>query len=282
VAFAAKPVLIDTGPFTAVPEHRRTTYGGALFAPNPLTNQGRTTFFYTALDSKKQLWQRGLGRDNRHTLGARIEGSQKGWDYTYELIGQIGTFSPVAGPNVGIRAFAVTTDTGWTAMKLQPRYFRLGLVANVTSGDRGTGSLGTFHPLFPDLAYSGRLGLVGPSNLISVTPSLRFTPTRRILIISEWDFFWRQNTHDAIYTPSLLTTTIDSGITGFIAFPSVNQKRFIGNQIGNGVKFTLDRHLTYTILYTYLRAGAFIKNTPPSVPPGKSVGYAVMLFTYTF
>ena len=28
------------------------------------------------------------------------------------------------------------------------------------------GLLGTFHPLFPDTAYSGKLGLVGPGNVI--------------------------------------------------------------------------------------------------------------------
>jgi hypothetical protein len=277
IAFAAKPVLIDTGPLTALPEHRRTTYGGALFGPNPWSHQGRTTFFWTALDSKDQQWWRGTGRDNRQTLGARIEGSKKGWDYTYEAISQLGTFSPIGGPSVPIHAFGVTSDTGWTAAKLQPHYLRVGVVANITSGDGGTGALGTFHPLFPDLNYSGKLGLVGPTNVISVTPSLRYTITPRIFLLSEWDFFWRENTHDAIYSPSLQTTTIDSGIVGFITFPSLDNKRYIGNQPGNAVQFTIDRHSTYTISYAPMFAGAFIKDAK-----GKDVSYLTMWYTYRF
>jgi Alginate export len=85
-AQATKPVLIKGGVFDDPPEHGRTCWGGGFFAPNPFTKKGRAVVFYTWLDTKHQLWQRGLGRDQRHTLDARIEGSQGGWDYAYESI----------------------------------------------------------------------------------------------------------------------------------------------------------------------------------------------------
>jgi Alginate export len=286
-----KPFWVtEAGAFVDPLEHFRTSWGGGFFAPNPFTKQGRTGVFFAALDSKNQLWQRGLftspqpqGRDRRYTLGGHIEGFQKGLDYTYEGILQLGTFTPVQGPSTSIRAWAITTETGFTFVKSR-HYPRIGLRSNIISGDGGHGSLGTFHPLFPDAAYSGKLALVGPSNVIDVTPNFRVALTKRVYFLSEWSFFWREKTSDAIYTPALNTTPVSSGITGFIEFPAYpgDRARFVGNQASVGAQLTIDRHLTYTLGYDYLIAGDFLKDTPPGVPPGKSVGYFVMWFTYRF
>lgn len=278
---AMKPVWAREGPWDNTPENGVTTWGGGFFGPNPLTHQGRIGGFYVGLDTKRQLWERGLGRDDRQTIGGRIDGTHNGLDYTYELIGQFGTFTPVEGPSVGIRAWAVTSDTGFTFMKSR-HYPRIALRSNVTSGDNGHGNLGTFNPLFPDTAYSGQLGLVGPSNVIDVTPAFRFGVTRRIFFLAEWSFFWRENTNDAIYSPSLNTTPISTGITGYIEFPSVDQQRFVGNQLSLGTRVNVNQHLTYTVGYNYFTVGSFIKDTPQGVTPGKDVGYFVTWFTYSF
>ena len=60
----------------------------------------------------------------------------------------------------------------WQTAKFVPR---LGFRANVTSGDkdRNDPDSQTFSPLFPGTAYSGRIGLIGPSNVIDTTPTLR-------------------------------------------------------------------------------------------------------------
>jgi opacity protein-like surface antigen len=106
--------------------------------------------------------------------------------------------------------------------------------------------------------------------------------TRSIYFLAEWSFFWRESTNDAIYSPSLLTTPVNSGITGYIEFPDVNRQRYVGNQLGLGTQFNLNQHLTYTVGYNYLTVGSFLKDTPPGFPPGKNVGYFVMWFTYRF
>jgi hypothetical protein len=276
---ATKPVLLKPGTFDDAPEHGRTSWGGGFIAPNPFSKQGQIGVFYTGLDTKHQLWQRGLGRDQRHTIGGRIEGAHKGWDYAYETLAQLGTFTPVQGPSVGIRAWAVTTDDGFTFQ--ESRYYpRLGLSTSFTSGDSGHGNLGTFHPLFPDTGYSGKTGLVGPSNGYEVTPSFRFALTRRIYCINEWNFFWRQNTHDAVYTPALLTVPVDSGIIGFIEKPgNFSTARYIGSQPGTAAMVTIDRHLTYIMAYLdFANLGQFLKETPPA----KRTGLFVALLNYTF
>jgi hypothetical protein len=275
---ATKPVALKFGAFDDVPEHGRTAYGGGLFAPNPFTKKGRFGLFYVGLDTKHQLWIRGLGRDNRHTVGARLEGMARGWDYTYEALMQLGTFTPVQGPSIGIRAWAVTTETAYTFQKLR-HYPRIGFVSSFTSGDGGHGSLGTFHPLFPDTAYSGKLGLVGPSNGYEATPTLRFGLTRRIYVLSEWSFFWRQNTNDGIYTPSVITLPIDTGITGFIERPgNLSKARYIGNQAGVATAITLDRHFTYVAAYDFFFPGQFLDQTPPA----KKTGLLLMFLNYKF
>jgi len=264
-AQATKPVVIKPGAFSGAPEHGRTSWGGGFFAPNPFTKQGQIGVFYAGLDTKDQLWQRGLGRDQRHTIGALIGGAQKGWDYTYETLVQLGTFTPVQGPSVGIRAWAVTTDDGFTFQKSR-HYPRIGLSSSFTSGDSGHGNLGTFHPLFPDTTYSGKMGLIGPSNGYEVTPTFRLGLTRRIYWLNEWSFFWRQNIHDAVYTPALLTVPVDSGITGFIEEPgNLSTARFIGSQAGSAAMITIDRHFTWVVAYAhFVNLGPFLKETPPA------------------
>jgi hypothetical protein len=261
---ATKPVLLKPGAFDDAPEHGRTSWGGGFFAPNPFTKQGQIGVFYTGLDTKHQLWQRGLGRDQRHTIGALIGGAQKGWDYTYETLVQLGTFTPVQGPSVGIRAWAFTTDNGFTFQKSR-HYPRIGLSSSFTSGDSGHGNLGTLHPLFPDTTYSGKMGLVGPSNGYEVTPTFRLGLTRRIYWLNEWSFFWRQNIHDAVYSPGLLTVPVDSGIVGFIEKPgNFSTARFIGSQAGTAAMITIDRHLTCVVAYAhFVNVGQFLKETPP-------------------
>lgn len=277
---ATKPVLNLFGSFDDVPEHGRTSWGGGFFAPNPWTEQGRVGVFYTALDTKKQLWNRGLGRDLRHTLGARIEGNRKGWDYTYEGLAQIGTFTPVQGPSVPIHAWAATTDDGFTFQRSR-HYPRVGLVTSFTSGDSGQGALGTFHALFPDSAYSGKLGLIGPSNVYGITPNFRFLLVPRVYVMSEWAFFFRQNIHDGIYTPSVpfCQCPIESGIISFIERPgNLSNARYIGNQAGIASAVTIDRHFTYIVAYNFFTPGKFLKQTPPAV----TTGFLLMFINYNF
>jgi Alginate export len=277
-AQATKPVEEKPGALDDAPEPGRTSWGGGGFAPNPLTKRGRTSFFYTALDTKQQLWNRGLGHDMRHTLGVRLEGQQTAWDYTWEGLVQLGTFTPVDGQGVPIHAWGFTTDDGYTFQRSR-HYPRIGLATSFTSGDSGHGALGTFHPLFPDTAYSGKLGLVGPSNGYEVTPTFRFGLTRRIYCLSEWSFFWRQNTNDGIYTPAVLTTPVDSGIIGFIEKPgNFSKAAYIGNQAGIAAAITIDRHITYVAAYNYFTPGEFLKETPPA----KATGLFLTFVNYTF
>ena len=263
-AFFTKPVQINEGAFDDSPEHRQTFYAASIFANNPFTKDGRTALFYIGLDTKNWCWQRGCGRDQRHTLGLRIRGTREKFDYVYEYLAQWGTFREA----IPIRAWAFTTDSGYT-MPGWRFYPRFGLRVNGTSGDKG-GSLGTFNPMFPDHAYSGRIALVGPSNNIDVTPNVRLALTSRIYFLPDVAFFWRTSTQDGIY----------GIVSPYLAIPTgQTRQRFIGSHISLPTQFIINRHLTYTVGFTQFFKGAFIRNLNP---PGHSVTFLTTFLTYRF
>lgn len=264
-AFVARPVQINTGAFDDDSDPNQLFVATSVFARNPFTPQGRVALFYIGLTTHQWAWQRGFGRDERHTIGMRMLGMQGRWDYVYEVLLQHGTFADT----IPIRAWAVTTDTGYT-VPTHRWYPRFGLRMNVSSGDRGTGELGTFNPMFPDNAYSGKIGLVGPSNSIDVTPNLRVAFTPRVYFIPDFAFFFRQKKTDGIY----------GVVSPYVVTPSAgSNKLFIGGQLSLPMQMNLTPHLTYTVAYGHLFAGGFLKDLEPK---GKSVTFLTNFLTYKF
>src|SRR5207253_1258729 len=184
--------------------------------------------------------------------------------YNYELIGQWGTFK-----DNPIRAWAISTDTGRSFVKA-PFKPRIGFKTDIGSGDHDAKdtTLNTFNPLFPSTAYSGKIGLLGPQNIIDLEPGVRLKLTPRITTTAEWGFFWRTSLHDGIYGISL--SPFKTG--------QLSQSRYVANQPDLQLAFAVDRHLTIVGILTQFRSAAFIQDTPPS----KKVGYATLYFTYKF
>jgi hypothetical protein len=264
LGIAARPVQTKPDMFDDVPDHQQTLWGVGAHGRNPLIHHANLSIYYIGLDRKFVRLDTGAGRDTRHTVGSRTWGKLRGWDYNYELVFQLGTFA-----NSAIHALGAASDTGYTFAKTRfsPR---LGFRANMTGGDkdRRDPDSQTFLPLFPGTAYSGKIGLIGPSNVIDTTPTLRLRLHRRVYFLPEDSFFWRQSTADGIY-----------GVTGAVTRTgSLSSARFIGNQLSLPLQLQIDRHLTYTIFYSRFFAGRFLKETPP----GRSVTYVSAFLTYKF
>ena len=264
LAIAARPDQTKPDAFDDVPDHQQTLWGAGAFGRNPLIHHANLSIYYIGLDRKLIRLDQGAGRDLRHTIGSRTWGKLRGWDYNYELVFQLGTFA-----SGNIHGLGAASDTGYNFAKttFSPR---LGLRANITSGDkdRRDPDSQTFSALFPGTAYSGKIGLIGPSNVIDTTPTLRLRLHRRIYFLPEDSFFWRESTADGIY-----------GVTGALTRTgTLSQARYIGNQLSLPLQLQIDRHLTYTIFYSRFFAGKFIKETPP----GRSVTYVSTFITYKF
>lgn len=147
---------------------------------------------------------------------------------------------------------------------------RFGIRFDSASGDRNPGgkTLGTFNPLFPSTAYSGKIGLIGASNVIDATPNIRLRLSRRIYFLPECSFFWRESIHDGIY--SVVGSLYRTG--------RLSAARYIGAQVSTPVQVQIERRLTYTALVSRFFAGQYLKETPP----GRSVTYFTSFLTYRF
>jgi len=263
-ALVGRPVEVNPGIFDDSPDHRQAVWAAGVYGPNPLIKKGNLSFYYIGYEHKLAVYDKGAGKETRHTFGSRISGTRGSFDYNYEILFQTGTFR-----NDNILALGVATETGFTRAKwrFSPRF---ALRSDTSSGDRNRNSttLGTFNPLFPTTAYSGLIGLIGASNVVDVTPTMRFHLLRKLYFLPEASFFWRESTVDGLY--SVVDSLLRTG--------KLSQARFIGTQVSAPFQYQIDRHFSYTALVTRFYASQFMKETPP----GRSVTYFTNFLTYKF
>lgn len=183
---------VRPGVFDDRPAHDETYWGGAAIRVRKKA-RGGLAVYYLGIDRKSARVDQGTAREIRHTFGSRVWGVVKQFDYNYEVIGQTGSFG-----NGDIGAFAVGTDTGFNfrKVKFQPR---LGLRVSVATGDRDPRDvdLQSFNPLYHvGTAYSRAIALVGPTNLADLTPSLQLYLNKKIRVLLDTSFYWRQSFND--------------------------------------------------------------------------------------
>jgi hypothetical protein len=147
---------------------------------------------------------------------------------------------------------------------------RLGIRVDATSGDRDprASSLETFSPLFSGVPYSGLAGLVGPSNVWDITPSLSLSLRRNLIVTGGAAFFSRTRTTDGIY-----------GISGTLErAPDRSSSSRIGTQATAQAIWSATPRLAATVTVSYFRAGAFLQQTTP----GDDVLYTTTFITCRF
>jgi Alginate export len=266
-AFISKPVLNGTGFFDAPPDPGITFWGIYAVRPLPKTRGGNIDLYYLGLDRNRAVFDKGVGRVSRHTIGTRFWGKRGGWDYNSEAILQLGTFG-----GGGIRAWANANDTGYTfrSARFRPR---VGATLSVASGASGNpkSPLGTFSPLFPTGLYYGQgsISLNGPSNIIQVDPYMWLQITKSVRVVVDNDFFWRTSLRDGVY--GLATNLLVSG--------QGNLERYVGTQSSAGVYWQVNRHLSVNAAYDHFFAGPFLVK---ATPPRRSLDYAAAWVTYKF
>lgn len=197
-------------------------------------------------------------------MGARIWGRRGAWDFNAEAGVQAGRFG--AGR---IRAWDAATDNGLTLEQL-PLTPRIGLRADATSGDRDPGNpdLETFNPRFPNTAYSGLSGLVGPANSLDLVPSVRLSLAPRLALTGGIAFFWRTSVRDGLYGITVAPVRTGGG----------SRARFVGRQTTLELVWRPDHHLTYSATLTAFATGRYLRETPP----GESVRYVQSWVSYRF
>jgi hypothetical protein len=220
--------------------------------------------YYIGIYRGKAGFDQGTGRETRHSAGARLWRTAAPLDYNFEAIYQWGSFGTGE-----IQAWTVASDTGYTlaSVALSPR---IGLRADIASGDEDPANRGlqTFNPLFPKGAYFSEAGLIGPANFIDLNPCLDLHVNRQLTLIFDWDFFWRESTHDGLYNNAV--ALVRSG--------RKSDARYIGSMPQAQLSWDLNQHLTFAAIYGHFFAGHFLKETGP----GADVDYVSTWLTYKF
>lgn len=266
-AFAARPVINNTGVFDDPPNHTTMFWGAYGVRPLPSTPGGNIDLYYLGIDNKQGTFSRGTAQETRHTIGTRLWREQGALVYDWEATFQWGSFGRVA-----IRAWSLGALTGYNirSIPLQPR---ISIRLSATSGDsdRPSAPLGTFNPLFPTGIYFGEGGvnLNGPSNMLRIGPSVTFHFRKDLLLVLDSDFFWRESLEDGVY--GLGVNLLRPGLD--------NRDRYVGSQPSAGVYWQPSRHIGLSAAYTHFSVGPFLVHSPS---PGKDVDYAAVWASYKF
>jgi hypothetical protein len=227
------------------------TWGAGGNGPRPWLGPGNLAIYYIGNRRRAARFDQGTANSIRHTGGIRVWGSAGRLDYDQEVIVQLGSFGPDP-----IRAYAIASDFGWVLASIAGRP-RLGLRVFGTSGDRDPlePKLNSFDPLFPGIAYSGRAALLGPTNLVTIDPSLSFSPSRRFRITTDWALFWRTSTQDGVY--GINVAMLRTG--------QASEARFVGSQATVDIDGAVTSHLSVSASLVLFNAGTFLKETPPGL-----------------
>lgn len=187
-------VAIESGAFDDSSDG--DTWLGGVYATRT-TGEGRSGVDLYALRYGDTAASFGIGvaDERRWSFGVRAFGERGTVDYDWEAVVQTGRFGART-----IRAWTVASNTGLT-LDRAPGAPRLGVKANVTSGDRdpADGRLGTFNALFPNLAYFSQAATIAPQNHADLQLSVTWPLATRGSLGLIVDRFWRTTTADTVY-----------------------------------------------------------------------------------
>ncbi len=263
-AFATKPVESNLYGFDDGPNNGEALWGLYSVLPAPVLPKGNIDLYYIGYWNRMATYNQGTAPEHRNSVGTRLWGNPKPFDYNYEFVYQFGTFG-----KGNIQAWTAASDTGYTFASL-PLSPRLSLKADITSGDRNPNNpnLQTFNPLFPKGAYFSEDGLIGPMNHIDVNPGVDLHVRNNLTLSLNWDFFWRENVHDGVYNNSLVLVRRAGNSTA----------RYVGSQPQAVLQWDVDRHISFVAIYAHFFAGEFIEQSGP----GKDVDYITTWVAYKF
>jgi hypothetical protein len=261
-AFVAAPVELRPGVFDDRFNEETAFWGLYATVPSPFDEHGEIDLYYLGIDRDDRVFGGASGHETRHSLGARLFGGSDGFDYNLEAVGQFGRLG-----DADVRAWTVASDFGFT-WEEHPWRPRLGVRANISSGDRGNdGSTETFDPLFPNNSYFSEAAALSPANLIDINPSVTVRPRDHLEFLAMWDFVWLTSEDDAAYSPP--------GVRLFD--PADSDGRFVGHSLSVKGSYQFDRHSSLTMAYTRFFAREAITSAG-----GDDIDYFALWYEFRF
>jgi hypothetical protein len=263
--FAVRPTLDNPGFFDDPPDHTQRFWGVYAVRPFRILPGGKVDLYYLGLENKNVTFDgRGAGREQRQTVGARVWGTTGHLDYSHELTFQWGSFQ-----SDGIRAWAVTTEVGYTAesIPLRPRF---GIRQNALSGNHNPsgGTIGTFNSLYQTGPYFSYAELFGNRNLLVVQPSAELHLSKKVSLTPNFAAYWRESTQDGLYTSS----------GGIVVSGQTSSARYVGSHASAQLEWKATRRVTLFTEYLHFFPGEFIKQSTA----GRNIDYLTEWLDFRF
>lgn len=240
---AVRPVRSGTGDFDDATSHQKALWGAYATLPG-------LDLYYLGYANREAIHGTDHGREERHSLGARVHGSADRWSWNVEGVIQFGRF---AGQPILAWTLATEAAHGFPDAPLSPRIL---LRANVASGDAraGDGRIGTFNALFPKGKYFGELSPVGPYNIINLNPAVSLTLSPTVSLGLSAMAYWRASRGDGVYD-----------IPGnLVRAPGTASARFIGKEAEASLSWQATPELELSTSLSAFAPGDFIRQTGPA------------------
>jgi hypothetical protein len=262
-AFWTRPVFVKEGWFDDTSDRAQQFYGVYLTTPVAIIHGLSIDTYFLGLNRKNAVLDAGVANEQRYTIGTRLFGTSGPIDYNFEFIYQFGHFG-----NRPISAFAVFSDTGFTIASAWGKP-RIAVKADVASGgnSRGTGTLGTFYPLFPKNNYFNEAGIQTAMNYMDVYPYVQVQPRADLAFMAGVDILWRQNTRDSFYQPP--------GVP--VVAGNANSRRFLGAALNLQAEWQVTPNLNVNAAFVHFIADGFLR-----AAGGKSITWTGAWTTFNF
>ena len=248
-ALAMALVEVDPdGVFDDQADESRLLGGVYATGPAPL---GKIDLYalYSEADNRRTI--EGLANQQRYSFGVRSFGERGPVFWNWEAIYQFGRHGAA-----DISAWTLATSTAYRFdVAWSPQ---IELSANVASGDdtRGDGELGTFDALYPRGNYFSDAAILGPANFYNFNPYLRLSPTDRLDLSFDVNWFWRLEDADGIYGPP----------GNILRAPSGSRAGFVSTGLSAGAAYRLAENLSLELIYAHNAPGDFIAETGADDP----------------
>ncbi len=265
--FWVRPVVPQPGQFDDADNSQ--DFAGAWLTYRPVKGQAVDLYYLMRYQAKPVTgFNKVKGDQVTHTVGTRYAGAYpsdpplpKGgpggvWLWDFEIMGQLGDYA-----NQDVSALALTIGLGYSfaCLPLEPTFWIYNDFASGTQRPGATSERHTFNQLFPSgHSYFGYLDQVGRQNIDDINLQFSVRPTKWVTSLLQAHFFYLDSARDALYNTQSNVVRQD---------PTGQSGHHVGNEIDALTTFRLSAHHEFSIGYSKLFAGEFLRRTGPAVSP---------------
>ncbi|TWX72153.1 hypothetical protein ESZ36_02735 [Colwellia demingiae] len=203
--------------------------------------------FYYGYNHDRKVYEQGVGKEERHSIGTRFYKTTGPIQFDYELTYQFGDFE-----QYDISAWGLASET---SLLIDNYHWidNVGLRINYASGDSDPqdDKLGTYNALFPNAAYVSESALFAPGNVKDIQPFVNLRLAPNLTVFAGVDFLWRASKGDGLYVnPGVVLLTSDT-----------SNDSFYGTQFNVIATWDITHFLSVQSFYTHSNVGDFIEES---------------------